>query len=98
MKSEDVRAFVKEQVSYLLNRELAPDDIPDDRPLASDPEATGVESFELDSLDQIELALAIESEFNIGTPEDLDFQQFGTVNDIVDFVVAALDAGGQSTE
>jgi acyl carrier protein len=92
-QSEEIRSFVKEQISYLKNREIAPDDIPDDRPLAVEEEGHAVASLELDSLDQVELALLIETEFNIGTPEDLDFQQFHTVNDIVDFVVAALEAG-----
>jgi acyl carrier protein len=93
MQSEEVRAFVKEQISYLKDREIAPDDIPDDRPLAVDEEGGPVASLQLDSLDQVELALLIETEFNIGTPEDIDFQQFETVNDIVDFVMAALESG-----
>jgi acyl carrier protein len=93
MQSQDIRDFVKEQISYLKNREIAPDEIPDDKPLATAEEGDPVASLELDSLDQIELALAIETEFNLGTPEDIDFQQFQTVNDIVDFVMAALEDG-----
>jgi acyl carrier protein len=91
LDADSVRTFVKEQIAYLKDNQIGAEAIPDDMPLASDAEGAPVESLELDSLDQVELALAIETEFNIGTPEDIDFQNFGTVNDIVDFVMALLD-------
>ncbi|MEO6196657.1 MAG: phosphopantetheine-binding protein [Dehalococcoidia bacterium] len=78
-------------MAYLKDNQVGAEAIPDDMLLASNPDGKPAESLELDSLDQVELALAIETEFNIGTPEDIDFQNFATVNDIVDFVMALLD-------
>ena len=86
-----MRTFVKEQIAYLKDNQVGAEAIPDDMLLASNPGGEPAESLELDSLDQVELALAIETEFNIGTPEDIDFQNFATVNDIVDFVMTLLD-------
>ena len=96
MDTEAVRAFVKEQIAYLRDHEVEAADIPDDQPLATDPESVPPGALELDSLDQVELALAIETEFNVGTPEDLDFQRFQTVNDIVEFVVSLLEEKQQA--
>ena len=90
MDSEAVRQFVKEQIAYLKDDQIGAEAIPDDMPLAAVPDVEGVESLELDSLDQVELALAIETEFNVGTPEDIDFESFETVNDVVEFVVKLL--------
>lgn len=90
LDTEAVRAFVKEQIAYLRDHEIAAADIPDDQALSGDPETAPEGALTLDSLDQVELALAIENEYNIGTPEDLDFERFHTVNDIVDFVVSLV--------
>lgn len=92
MDTDGVRRFVKEQIAYLKDNEVLASDIGDTQALSSDPDEPALESLELDSLDQVELALAIETEFNIGTPEDLDFRSFQSVNDIVEFVVSLLDA------
>lgn len=91
LDTDAVRRFVKEQISYLRDHEIDAADIADDQPLTNDPENAPPGALELDSLDQVELALAIETEFNVGTPEDLDFQRFETVNDVVDFVVSLLE-------
>lgn len=91
MDAASIRRFVKEEIAHLKNDEVRASEITDDQVLSSDPDMPEAHSLELDSLDQVELALAIETEFNIGTPEDLDFTTFHTVNDIVEFVVALLD-------
>lgn len=91
LDTDGVRRFVKEQIAYLKDNEVLASDIGDTQALSSDPDEPTLESLELDSLDQVELALAIETEFNIGTPEDLDFRSFQSVNDIVEFVVSLLD-------
>jgi acyl carrier protein len=92
LDTEAVRAFVKEQIAYLRDNEIAAADIADDQPLSGDPETAPEGALTLDSLDQVELALAIENEYDIGTPEDLDFEQFNTVNDIVEFVASLIQA------
>jgi acyl carrier protein len=91
LDSEAVRKFVKEQIAYLRDHEVEASDIRDDQPLTNDPENAPPDAIELDSLDQVELALAIETEFELGTPEDLDFEHFKTVNDIVEFVLSLLE-------
>jgi acyl carrier protein len=91
LDTEAVRAFVKEQIAYLRDHEIEAAEIADDQPLTNDPDNAPPGALELDSLDQVELALAIETEFNVGTPEDLDFQRFETVNDIVNFVVSLVE-------
>ena len=88
LDTETVRRFVKEQIAYLKDNEIQASEIGDERALASDPDAPDPSSLDLDSLDQVELALAIEDEFNVGSPEDLDFRSFSTVNDIVEFVAS----------
>jgi acyl carrier protein len=61
----------------------------DDQPLFS--ESEGVDSLGLDSLDAVELSLALETKFDLGdAPGDLDLRQLGTVDDIVEFVVKLL--------
>jgi acyl carrier protein len=91
LETEAVRSFVKEQIAYLRDNEVDAVDIADDQALTNDPGNAPAGALALDSLDQVELALAIETEFNVGTPEDLDFQRFETVNDIVEFVVSLLE-------
>ena len=91
LDTDTVRRFVKEQIAYLKDNEVQASDIGDTQALSTDPEAPTTPSLDLDSLDQVELALAIETEFNVGTPEDLDFRSLQTVNDIVEFVVSLLD-------
>ncbi len=91
LDTDSVRRFVKEQIAYLKDNEVQASDIADTQALSSDPEAPATPSLELDSLDQVELALAIETEFNVGSTEDIDFRSFQTVNDVVEFVVSLLD-------
>ena len=91
MDTDTVRRFVKEQIAYLKDDEVQASEIGDDQTLASDPDSPDPSSLDLDSLDQVELALAIEDEFNVGSPEDLDFRSFSTVNDIVEFVASLRD-------
>ncbi len=91
MDTDAIRSYIKEQIAYLKDHTITPAEVRDDQPLFSDDQEGEAESLGLDSLDGVELAMALESEFNLGTPEDIDLKQFRTVDDIVDFVVDLLD-------
>ncbi len=96
MDKDAIRQYVKEQIAFLKDHEIEPSEVRDDQPLFSDEESPAENSLELDSLDGVELALAIEEEYNLGTPEDVDMKRFRTVDDIVEFVTELLaekDAG-----
>ncbi|MBI1886001.1 MAG: hypothetical protein HYS09_06785 [Chloroflexi bacterium] len=91
MNVETIRSYIKEQVAYLKEYKVQPSDIADDQPLFSDEDEVVDNSLDLDSLDAVELALAIEEEYKLETPEDIDIRRFRTVNDIVDFVVELIE-------
>ena len=90
MDRNAIRQYVKEQVAFLKDHEIEPSEVGDDQPLFSDEENPAENSLELDSLDAVELALAIEEEYNLGTPEEVDMKRFRTVDDIVEFVTELL--------
>lgn len=43
-------------------------------------------SLDFDSLDAFDLAVALDERFDLGYLEDVDFQTFRTVRDVVDYV------------
>ena len=51
------------------------------------PEASFVEDLGADSLDTVELVMALEEEFDIEVPDE-DAEKFQTVSDIVNYVEA----------
>lgn len=53
------------------------------------PSASFVDDLGADSLDQVELIMAIEEEFNISIPDE-DAEKITTVKDAVDYIAKAL--------
>jgi len=52
------------------------------------PEASFVDDLGADSLDQVELIMAMEEEFDISIPDE-DAEKIGTVQDAVDYIKKA---------
>lgn len=85
MNDSDLRTMIKLEVARLNDGELTANDIRDDEPLFSF--AGEVESrIDLDSLDALELAFAIEEATGLAQQSELDYQELKSVNGIVDFV------------
>jgi acyl carrier protein len=55
------------------------------------PSASFVDDLGADSLDQVELIMAMEEEFNISIPDE-DAEKIATVKDAVDYITKALKA------
>jgi len=55
------------------------------------PSASFVDDLGADSLDQVELIMAMEEEFNISIPDE-DAEKITTVKDAVDYITKALKA------
>jgi len=55
------------------------------------PSASFVDDLGADSLDQVELIMAMEEEFNISIPDE-DAEKIATVQDAVDYIIKALNA------
>ena len=53
------------------------------------PEARLIEDLGADSLDEVEMVMALEEEFDIDVP-DADAEKMKTVNDVISYVVAQL--------
>jgi acyl carrier protein len=53
------------------------------------PKASFVDDLGADSLDQVELIMAMEEEFGISIPDE-DAEKIGTVQDAMDYVAKAL--------
>ncbi len=49
-----------------------------------------VDDLDLDSLDAVEIVMALEDEYSVSVPDD-DMEQFKTVGDIVEYVEKMLD-------
>lgn len=58
------------------------------------PKASFVDDLGADSLDQVELIMAMEEEFGISIPDE-DAEKIGTVQDAIDYIVKALGAKGE---
>ena len=52
-------------------------------------EASFVDDLGADSLDQVELIMTMEEEFNLSIPDE-DAEKIGTVKDVIDYVKKAL--------
>ncbi len=57
------------------------------------PKASFVDDLGADSLDQVELIMAMEEEFGISIPDE-DAEKIGTVQDAIDYIVKALKDKG----
>ncbi len=53
------------------------------------PEASFVDDLGADSLDQVELIMAMEEEFDVSIPDE-DAEKIGTVQDAIDYVQKVL--------
>ena len=53
------------------------------------PEASFVDDLGADSLDQVELIMAMEEEFDVSIPDE-DAENIGTVQDAIDYVKKAI--------
>ena len=53
------------------------------------PEASFVDDLGADSLDQVELIMAMEEEFDVSIPDE-DAEKIATVKDAIDYVKAAV--------
>jgi len=84
-RERDVRALLKQEISRLKEGAIAPDQVPDDLPLFDLSE--GQASLGLDSLDALELVMAVEDNLHVSSPKDLDFKELATVDQIVAFVI-----------
>jgi acyl carrier protein len=54
------------------------------------PEASFVDDLGADSLDQVELIMAMEEEFDVSIPDE-DAEKIGTVQDAIDYVKKAIE-------
>ncbi len=54
------------------------------------PEASFVDDLGADSLDQVELIMAMEEEFDISIPDE-DAEKIATVKNAIDYVKAAIE-------
>jgi len=88
MKEEQARAArrreitkrLKEQVIGRLMLQLEPDEIADDSPLFGS-------GLGLDSVDALEIVVAVESEFGVSITDE-DMRAFRSINTVVDFIEA----------
>jgi acyl carrier protein len=53
------------------------------------PEASFVDDLGADSLDQVELIMAMEEEFDVSIPDE-DAEKIGTVQDAIDYIKKAI--------
>ena len=54
------------------------------------PKASFVDDLGADSLDQVELIMAMEEEFDISIPDE-DAEKIGTVQDAIDYIKKAIE-------
>jgi len=76
---------ILEKVKKIIAEQL---DVPGDDIV---PSASFVDDLGADSLDQVELIMAMEEEFNISIPDE-DAEKIATVQDAVDYIAKALKA------
>lgn len=88
MADEDLKSRVKEMLVASLMLKIPPQEIADDTPLFSP------EGLALDSIDALELAVALEKTFGVATPSaEVARTAFASVNTIAAHVLANR-AGG----
>ncbi|RLC28120.1 MAG: acyl carrier protein [Deltaproteobacteria bacterium] len=76
-------ASVEEKVKKIICEQL---DVPEADVV---PEASFVDDLGADSLDQVELIMAMEEEFDISIPDD-DAEKIGTVQNAVEYIKKAI--------
>ena len=76
-------ATVEEKVKKIICDQL---DVPVDDVV---PEASFVDDLGADSLDQVELIMAMEEEFDISIPDE-DAEKIGTVQNAIDYINKAI--------
>jgi acyl carrier protein len=74
---------ILEKVKKIICEQL---DVPEDNIVLS---ASFVDDLGADSLDQVELIMAMEEEFNVSIPDE-DAEKIATVQDAVDYITKAL--------
>ncbi len=83
MAEDDLKAHIKEMLVSSLMLKMAPPEIGDDTPLFSP------EGLALDSIDALELAVAIEKNFGVATPSaEVARKAFVSVETIAGYVAA----------
>jgi acyl carrier protein len=75
-------ATVEEKIKKIICEQL---DVPEKDVV---PEASFVDDLGADSLDQVELIMAMEEEFDVSIPDE-DAEKIGTVQDAVDYIKKA---------
>ena len=73
---------VEERVKKLVAEQLSPDD-----PAKVTPQASFVDDLGADSLDTVELVMALEEEFEIDIPDE-EAEKIVTVQDAIDYIKA----------
>lgn len=76
-------ASVEEKVKKIICEQL---DVPEKDVV---PEASFVDDLGADSLDQVELIMAMEETFDISIPDE-DAEKIGTVQDTIDYIKNAI--------
>lgn len=76
-------ATVEEKVIKIICEQL---DVPKDDVV---PEASFVDDLGADSLDQVELIMAMEEDFDISIPDE-DAEKIGTVQNAIDYIKKAM--------
>ncbi len=74
---------VEEKIGKIICEQL---DVPESDVV---PKASFVDDLGADSLDQVELIMAMEEEFDISIPDE-DAEKIATVKDAIDYVNAAI--------
>jgi acyl carrier protein len=88
MSEIDLKSRIKSMMVENLMLKIAPDEIGDDTPLFS-PEGLG-----LDSIDALELAVGIEKNFGIATPNaEVAREAFVSVNTVAAYITAKKKSG-----
>ena len=83
MSETDLKSRIKSMMVENLMLKMAPEDIGDDTPLFSP------EGMALDSIDALELAVGIEKNFGVATPNaEVAREAFVSVNTITAYIIA----------
>lgn len=75
---------VEEKIQKIICEQL---DVPEDDVVS---EASFVDDLGADSLDQVELIMAMEEEFDVSIPDE-DAEKIGTVQDAIDYIKKAIE-------
>ena len=74
---------VEEKIKKMISEQL---DVPEEEGV---PAAAFVDDLGADSLDQVELIMAMEEEFDVSIPDE-DAENIATVKDAIDYVLKAI--------